>query len=302
MSLVRNKTTLNKKETAKTSGKSNDSKSNDNEVKSEEKKDETTKRRSEEKSANKLVGESDSVKGSDTKLHEKRRPIRAPIREFTDFRDIRDRPMFPRRNIIPPFRRTIPLRRPFPNTFSIRGFHRGGMTRGGFRPHLAIRRPNPNPDLERTFRERERERRFREERRREEFIKVEEREERIRLEREKEKIRLERMKLEREKLEWFKAERERARLERERIEREREELKRRQQPQPVFAHRVDDSRSRTAMVTSSLGKRSFDNREMRPNDTYWEERKRIQQMQRIDSHIEPTRQSFLVSNSSVGNR
>ena len=198
-----------------------------------------------------------------------------------------------------PFKRPILLRRPF-QANSIRGFHRPGFGRGGLRPNLVINRQ----DIDRNIRERERERRIREERRRrEEILRVDiEREERIRFEREKERLKLERMKLEREKAEFFKFERERAKREREKIEREREELRRRQQSQSIIQHRVEESRSRSAIVTSNLGKRPFESRDVRSTDPYWEERKRIQNIQRIDSHLIPGRQSFVESTSSVGNR
>ena len=203
-----------------------------------------------------------------------------------------------------PFKRPIHLRRPFqPN--SIRGFgvHRGGFGRGGIRPTFPTF-PIKRQDIDRNIRERERERRIREERRRrEEIMRVDiEREERIRFEREKERLKLERMKLEREKAEFFKFERERAKLEREKIEREREELRRRQHSQSLIQNRVDETRSRSAIVASTLGKRPFEPRDMRSSDQYWEERKKFQNIQRIDSHIIPGRQSFVEPSSSVGNR
>ncbi|XP_054161958.1 SAFB-like transcription modulator isoform X2 [Oppia nitens] len=291
--------------TKSSSAKTNTSKEADNkDTKSDEKNDEKNKSKTlDDKTDKKTVSEGSSRRDSEAKDNETRRIIRPPFHE---------RLISLRRPTVP-FRRPIPFQRAFQhNGSNIRGFHRNGFNRGGtfgrggftrgamfrggfsrgvMRPMVGIR-----PDVERHIRERERERRIREERRhREEVLRVEhmkrdiEREERVRFEKEKERLKFERMKLEKEKAEFFRVERERARLERERIEREREELRRRQQSQVVNQHRVDDSRTRPSVASTLATKRPFDSR---GSDPFFEDRKRVQQMQRLNSSVIPGRLSF----------
>ncbi|CAG2102716.1 unnamed protein product [Medioppia subpectinata] len=322
--VARNKVNASKRVVTKTPNKSNASKESDNkETKSDEKSDDKSKSKaSDEKTANKTSSEAGSSKTGESK-EEKRKPIRAPIR---------DREPFTR----PTFRRPQPFIKPFyQNSSSFRGFHRPGYTRGGgsgFRGSSSFTRGSSfmrggysrgmgysrgggfirggirpmisaysRPDVDRQIRERERERRIRDERRaREELMRAEkdmEREERIRFEREKERLKMDRMRLEREKAEFFRAEKERAKLEREKIEREREELRRRQNA-TIITNRVDDQRSRPSVV-STLTKRPF---EARDDSSYWEERKRLQHMQRMDQQLIPGRQTYTESSPSVANR
>ena len=187
------------------------------------------------------------------------------------------------------------LRRP--PFFTQRAGPPGFQRRPGFGPRQGFVPVIKRPDLDRGFRERPR--MIRDDRRNDNLMKIREidrkqREEKERIEREKEKLRIERERLEREKAEMLKFQREKQKAEREQIFKEREELRRRQQQ--MSAVRIDESRSR-ASINSSVSKRPYEGRDFRGNEGYWDERKRLQSTQRVESQIIPGR-SFAESSAT----